>query len=86
MGAPTRGEEVLVNVEELRNAVRWCSIHKMPDCSPLLNGCSRPNNQVATLDKLIEGNRRQFSDSGYCYPCGGDTSHNDECPFQGEVP
>jgi hypothetical protein len=38
--------------EILRVAARWCPSHRMPDCSPLLNGCSVVNNRVAALDSL----------------------------------
>lgn len=35
----------------LRDAARWCPEHHMPGCSPLLNGCDRPNAQVGALER-----------------------------------
>jgi hypothetical protein len=30
-----------------------CPIHNMPDCSPLLNGCSIPNQVAARVDATL---------------------------------
>lgn len=47
-------------IHVLRDAARWCPVHHMPDCSPLLNGCNLPNRQAAALadlDVLVQAAR-----------------------------
>lgn len=36
----------------LRSSI-FCPEHRMPDCSPLLNGCSRVNQAHAVLDAIV---------------------------------
>lgn len=41
-------------VSTVREGIGRCSVHGIPDCSPLLNGCSRLNKPHAALDTLAE--------------------------------
>jgi hypothetical protein len=40
--------------ELLSEAVRWCPMHHMPDCSPLLNGCTLPDRQAKALEFILD--------------------------------
>ena len=51
--------DLLVKVVLLESAIEnlriVCPVHHIPDCSPMLNGCSIPVNVRKQIDKAIEG-------------------------------